>query len=214
MSRTAALTLLCTLVLGACRDAPPEELIDLGPLPPWSLQSEAGQPLGNAELAGKPWVANFLFTSCPSSCPPLARATADLQARVKKWQSPGEPPSVRLISVTVDPVTDTPDVLTAFARKYGADPQLWSFATGDYAVMERLVTDGFLLPIQRSDRPVRGQHGHEGAGVLARPTPLDTAHSLRFVLVDGAGHIRGLYNQDADSLAKLDAALQYFVRHP
>lgn len=185
---------------------PPEELRDLGELPSFSFQTEQGLPLTDATLRGKPWVANFLFTSCPTSCPPLAKATAKLQAKVAAWRPDGGP---RIVSFTVDPVTDTAEVLRTFARTYGADPKIWSFARADYAATEALVTGGFLQPLLRSDRPA----GAPALVVADKPTPFDTAHSLRFVLVDKNGVMRALYDKDDASIDKLDHALRWLAEH-
>lgn len=201
--------LLWALVaLSACAK-PPAELDDLGPLPPFVLVDEAGHTVSDQSLRGTVWAANFLFTSCPTACPPLAKATAELQAKIAPWASDGAP--VRLVSVSVDPMTDTPEVLTAFGRKYGAEPRLWSFLTGNYETMERLVVRGFLQPLLRSDRPVGGA---EDATALTQPTPLDTAHSLRFVLVDQRGHVRAFYDKDDAGQHKLAAALRWLRDHP
>lgn len=190
--------LLLLLTATACHKAP--ELDDLGTLPPWQMTDQTGQPVGDTTLAGKPWVANFLFTSCPSSCPPLARATERLQERVRAWQPKDGAPLARIVSISVDPETDTPERLTEWGRDYHNDPRLWLLATGDYAKMEKLVVEGFMQPIIRKDR-------QPGQPAPETPTPIDTAHGLRFVLVDGRGHIRGLFEQDDAGLAKLDAAL-------
>ncbi len=190
--------------LAACQKAPPE-LDDMGTLPAWQLTDQAGQPVGSATLHGKPWVANFLFTSCPTSCPPLARATAQLQERIRAWQPKDGAALTQIVSISVDPETDTPERLTQWARDYHRDPRLWSLATGPYEAMETLVVGGFMQPILRKDR-------QPGEVPPVTPTPIDTAHSLRFVLVDARGHIRGLFEQDAASLAKLDEALQFLAQ--
>ncbi len=202
--RPLLLPVLLTL-LSACQ-VPPEELTFLGALPPWRFETEQGRPLADSDLKGRPYIANFLFTACPSSCPPLAQATAALQAKMQAWRQPGGP---RIISFSVDPVTDTPEVLRGFARKYGADPKLWSFARADYAATEALVTRGFLQPLLRRDRPP----GSPLAAVAERPTPIDTAHTLRFVLVDSAGRMRALYDKDEDSLERLNTAVRWLAEH-
>lgn len=192
-------------LLVACQ-VPPEELSMYGTLPPWRFETEQGRPIADSDLKGTPYVANFLFTSCPSSCPPLAQATAVLQGKMATWRQTGGP---RILSFSVDPVTDTPEVLRTFARKYGADPKIWSFARADYAATEALVTRGFLQPLLRRDRPP----GSPLAAVSEHPTPIDTAHSLRFVLVDGAGRMRALYDKDEDSLERLDTAVRWLAEH-
>lgn len=196
------------LAMCACAK-PPEELDDLGPLPPFALVDQTGRTVTDQSMRGAVWAANFLFTSCPTACPPLAKATAELQAQLAPWASTGAP--VQLVSISVDPMTDSPEVLTAFAKKYGADPKLWSFWTGNYETMERLVVHGFLQPLLRPDRPVAGA---EDVTVLTQPTPLDTAHSLRFVLVDQRGHLRALYDKDAEGLRKLALAMRWLRDHP
>lgn len=206
MMRTLVL-LFATLLLCGCQ-APPDDLIDLGPLPDWTFVDQQGQAVGSATLKGRPYLANFLFTSCPTSCPPLAQATARLQDRLKAWMPRTGTPPVQIVSISVDPETDTPQVLRTFAQKYGADGRVWKFATtDDYEQMERLVTQGFMLPVVRADRLPDGTLPKD------KPTPLDTAHSLRFVLVGPDGHIRGLYDRDEAGLQKAEKAARWLTEH-
>lgn len=196
--------LLPLLFLIACKRQPPEDMDDLGVVPNWSMTAENGQPIGTAQLKGKVWVVNFLFTSCPTSCPPLARATAQLQARLRELLPTGKPPMVQIVSISVDPETDTPQVLAAFAKKYGADPEIWHFATsGNYDVTEKLATEGFLAPLIRPDPPSAANPD------AATPTAIDTAHSLKFVVVDQNGHIRGTWDKDEAGLEQTVAAVRY-----
>lgn len=194
--------LLLSLILCACSEPP--QLDDMGTLPAWQMTDQTGKPIGSTTLRGKPWVANFLFTSCSSSCPPLARATAHLQELMRAWQPKEGPPLARIVSISVDPETDTPEHLTQWAREYHNDPRLWALATGPYEAMETLVIGGFMQPIIRKDRQA-------GQPAPQAPTPIDTAHSLRFVLIDGQGHLRGLFEQDEASLAKLNDALRFLA---
>jgi protein SCO1/2 len=194
------LAVLCAASAFACK-SPPPPLDDIGTLPAWHMTDQNGAAIGSETLRGRPWVANFLFTSCPTSCPPLARATAKLQERMRVWQPKTGAPLARIVSISVDPETDTPERLTEWGKEYHVDPRLWLQATGTYEAMETLVVGGFMQPIIRKDRQP-GQPPPEA------PTPMDTAHSLRFVLVDANGHLRGLYEQDEAALAKLDADLQ------
>src|SRR5262249_55970346 len=108
----------------------------------------------------------------------------------------GDTPGVHLVSFSVDPETDTPPVLKEYAGRYGANPQRWSFLTGPAESMDKVV-GGYWQIVEKMPRP-------DGAG-------FDIPHSERFVLVDGAGHIRGFYKTDEgglDHLMKdLDAAV-------
>ncbi len=204
-----ALVILAAALLVGCGDPPPPELAEqpMGTLPAWAFTNERGRPIGTKELAGEPYAVNFLFTSCPTSCPPLAQATAKLQAMMGEWRKTGGP---RLVSISVDPASDTPEALRTFARKYGAKASLWTFARADYATMEKLVVEGFYQPIVRKDR----KPGTPVAAIADTPTPVDTAHGIRFVLIDGMGRMRALYEKDDASLAKLDHALRWLSEHP
>lgn len=165
-------------------------LPDLGPAPEFELPESRGTVLRRADLDGQPWVAAFLFTSCPSFCP---RLTEQLK-RVDKAM--GEVP-LRLVAFSVDPKNDTPAVLREYARSHAADGPRWSFVTGEPQTVYRLIRDGFRLAVEeRSDAEAQ-----DGEGIIA--------HSDRFILVDGAGRVRGYYQgTDEASVAQLivDAA--------
>ena len=96
---------------------------------------------------------------------------------------------LRSVSITVDPLTDTPALLSRYAERYGADPERWLFLTGELREIRRIVQDGFRL----SAAPV---DGHTLDPVVF--------HSTRFVLVDRDGVIRGYYDSnDPRALARL-----------
>jgi protein SCO1 len=162
-------------LLAAC--ARPE-LPVLGTLPDFRLVAEDGEAFGAAELKGAPWAADFVYTSCPGPCPALSARMAALQARL--------PASVRLVSVTVDPERDRPEVLRAYARRLGAEAGRWRFLTGKRDAVRRLISEGFKLPV--ADQP---------AGLVA--------HSEKFALVDAELRLRGYYDgNDEASLKRLE----------
>lgn len=198
-----AAALLAALAAGC---SSPPELVDYGEVPEFEFVDQLGQPIGTKQLKGRPWVASFAFTSCPTSCPPLMEAQAKLQEKVSRWTEDPSAPPVTLVTITVDPVTDTPERLKEYGARYEADPKVWRFARGEYKAMAELVTGGFMMPLVRFD-VVPGKVGEE----IVNPTPLDTAHSLKFVLVDGQMRIRGLYERSDEDLERLDKALRYLV---
>ncbi len=210
--RLLALAAMLLMVLTGCQ-TPPPELQDIGQVPEFSFTDQSGQALGTKELAGKPWVANFLFTSCPTACPPLAKATAQIQNSVKSWADGPQYP-VKLVSISIDPVTDTPERLAEFGKEHGADPKMWHLVRGEYDAMEKLVTDGFMMPLMRKDMVEAIGDKTAIEDVKNRPTPVDTAHSISFVLVDGKGRIRGIFRKDDEDLKLLDAALRHLVNNP
>ncbi len=167
----------------------PAALPRLGRLPEFSLTgvtTEGASLLSSRHLAGGPWVADFVFTSCAGPCPALSSNMAMLQRRL--------PASVRLVSFSVDPDRDTPEVLRRYAGRYGADPRRWCFATGDKADVSRLLREGFKLP-WAEDR--------------AAPSGYRVTHSAKFALVDAELTLRGYYDgEDPEALRRLveDAA--------
>jgi protein SCO1/2 len=144
----------------------------LGEAPAFTLASEGGKTVARADLAGKVWIADFIFTRCGGSCPILSSRMAALAVKMR------DVPEIRFVSFGVDPEYDTPEVLAEYGRKLGADPARWSFLHGPRPVVRSLVKDGFKLAIE--DAPADSVE------------PI--LHSTRFVLVDGQGAIRGYYD--------------------
>ncbi|MDQ6940295.1 MAG: SCO family protein, partial [Verrucomicrobiota bacterium] len=85
-------------------------LDSLGTIPEFRLTNQNGQPFGSADLKGKIWVADFIFTSCPGPCPIIS-------SRMAEMQKPLEKSDVHLVSFTVDPQNDTPKVLHEYADR-------------------------------------------------------------------------------------------------
>ncbi len=155
-----------------------EGLPVLGNVPDFKLTSSERADVGNADLRGKLWVVDFIFTSCPGTCPTMSGQMARLQ---KAFAERGLD-DVRSVSISVDPATDSPEVLSEYAKRFGADPQRWVFLTGERAALHALVKDGFKLAVaERSP-----EDDTDGEGIIT--------HSDRFVLVDGTGHLRGYYH--------------------
>ncbi len=154
---------------------PPPVLLQL---PGFTLTDQDGQPFALESLKGKVWVAGFIFTTCPSTCPKISRAMLDLQQRYARNGVP-----VELVSFTVDPENDTPAVLQRYAENLGADQNHWRFVTGPVKDVEALIVGGFKTAIERGRRPV-------DPGAV---TMYDIAHSEQLVLIDGDGGIRGFY---------------------
>ena len=152
-----------------------------GILPPFSLINQEGQPFGIEALRGKVWVANFMFTSCAGICPEMSRKMASLQRKLNS--------QIQLVSISVDPKRDSPPVLKAYGSKYGANFKRWHFLTGKLSTITRLTQEGFGLALSEGEDPKE---------------PI--IHSVRFVLVDGNGQIRGSY--DSNEPARLKALVR------
>jgi protein SCO1/2 len=162
------------VALAAC--SPRAASLDvLGDVPQFELVSQNGQPFHSQALAGKIWVADFIYTTCPGPCPRMTSQMREVQDAVLK--TPAISSNVRLVSFTVDPAQDTPPVLAAYAKLHGASPAMWYFLTGPVPVLQTLDRDAFKL-------------GNVDATMQ---------HSTRFVLVDGQGRIRGYYDTSESS---------------
>lgn len=167
------------------------ELQVLGEIPDFSLTERGGRTVTLADLRGKIWVADFIFTRCGGICPLLTSRMAQLQKEIGLESAP----DLRFVSFSVDPAYDTPAVLREYARSHGAPEQSWLFLTGERDQLHRVIKDGFRLSVAEKE------------GADADPNEMIT-HSDRFVLVDSAGRIRGYYHgTDEESVARLRADL-------
>jgi len=160
-----------------------------GTVPKFELVNQDAQPFGSEQLAGKIWIADFIFTTCPGPCPIIS-------TRMSELQKPLEKSDVHLISFSVDPEKDTPEVLRVYADKLRKEPLRWDFLTGSTAAIYSLSRDGFKLGVSDGSE-------EEGAPI----------HSTRFVLVDRRGAIRGYYDALApDAVTKLLADTNHLLR--
>lgn len=172
-----------------------DELPDFGEVADFRLIDSDGAPVARADLLGQVWVANFIFTSCPSFCPRLSGQMALVQRRLDSVDG------IRLVSFSVDPVTDTPQVLREYGERWGAVPGRWLFVTGERREMYEMVRDGFKLAVEERSP----EEAADGQGIIL--------HSDRFVLVDSRGRIRGYYTgTDDDSVTELVAATLQLAR--
>ena len=119
-----------------------------------------------------------------------------ISSRMSELQKPLEKTDVHLVSFSVDPEKDTPQVLRGYADKLQADPARWDFLTGPKSTIYKLSHDGFKLAVS------------DGSGEQGIPV-----HSTRMVLVDRHGDIRGYYDAtEADAITKLVADTSHLLR--
>lgn len=176
------------------RDPPPV----LYTMPEFQLTDQFGRSFGSQELVGKIWVANFIFTHCPTRCNDLTDSMKKVQKRLKYMRD-----GVYLTSFSVDPEHDTPERLLAYAKKHEAKQSTWRFLTGDASAVKAAVVDGFKQPIAPGE-PLPQGSVHEGDDdVPVGDQLLNITHGTRFVLVDRQHRIRGYYETDEASLDDL-----------
>ena len=162
-------------------------------LPEYERVDQTGQPFTEETLEGQVWVASFIFTSCPSTCPKVTRSMMELQKLYEMHEVP-----VKLVSFTVDPETDTPEVLKRYADTIGADPERWSFVTGELDAISELAGEGFRLGVG-DKQPLEGGR-------------YDIAHSTKLVLVDDRGGVRGYYGVDEQGIDEVFHRSQHVLR--
>ena len=151
-------------------------------VPQFDLIDQDSKPVNLSSLAGKPWIADFVFTHCAGPCPMMTAKMAALRKEL--------PADVRFVSFSVDPEHDSPAVLKEYAAKFEGDEPRWRFVTGNKDTIYK-VAAGML--------------------VTAIPATADAPiiHDERFILVDGEGRMRGVYHsKDDEAMAALkrDAA--------
>jgi protein SCO1/2 len=157
----------------------------LWPIPPWSLTDQRGAPYGSEQLRGFVYVANFIFTRCPTSCPRLTRKMAALVERLRPQRA-----RVRFVSISVDPEWDTPPRLAEYAQRYGIDGEQWRFVTGPHERVLRAIDQGFRVSSGMSAQPRSSDEAFD---------PYALAHSNHFALVDAQGAMRGAYSVEEDA---------------
>ncbi len=165
----------------------------LSQVPAFELVDQDNRPFTSESLRGHVTVAGFMFTSCPSTCPKISRAMLSLQERYAQHKIA----DVELVSFSVDPEHDTPEVLKKYAGHLGADEQSWRFVTGPLAAMKALVVGGFASAMDKQ----MGEHGM-----------VDIAHTTKLALIDAEGNIRGYYGSDEQGLDEVFHRSQHVLR--
>lgn len=144
------------------------------PVPSFSLTERSGAEITMRDMQGKVWIADFFYSTCPGPCPMLSSRLSEIQKHI------ADEPDVRLVSISTDPEKDTPDVLKAYAQRFGATEK-WLFLTGDKTAIYKLANQGFRLTVAEDPS-------------AAEPI----SHSTKLALVDRDGFIRGFYDGIAD----------------
>ncbi len=180
--RLAAILILAVILVSAACSPRAEDLPKFNTVPDFALTDQTGSEFRSSKaLAGKIWVADFIFTTCTGPCPRMSARMRRMQANLAGL------PEVRFVSFTVDPENDTPEVLAEYADRYQADPQRWHFLTGPMDTLHELNRNAFMLG------DVKGN--------------LD--HSTRFVLVDRESIVRGYYiSADSEAMERLEADIK------
>ncbi len=104
------------------------------PLEEFELTDSRGEKFRSEEMKGKVWVVSFFFATCAGTCPKL-------NSNIQYLYDQEELRDVQWVSISVDPVSDTQEVLREYAERFGADPERWHFVRGDLDYIQRLSKD-------------------------------------------------------------------------
>lgn len=138
----------------------------------FAYTNQDGKPFGLSNLKGDLWIANMIFTNCQTVCPPMTANMSRLQQELQKAGAP-----IQLVSFSVDPENDRPEVIKKFAEKFGADFSGWNFLTG-YSQTEigEFAKSSFKAAVQ------------------VQPDSDQVIHGTSFYLVDQTGKIVKKYD--------------------
>jgi protein SCO1 len=178
------LTVLAALLLATLgsREAPAAPLSVYGQVADFALTNQSDSAVSLADLRGKVWIADIIFTRCPGPCLRMTRQMKELQDALL----PGS--QTKLVTLTTDPDFDTPPVLKAYAARFGADPARWMFLTGAKAQIAKLAIDSLKLTTVEK-RPEE------------RESPQDLfVHSTIFVIADKRGQLRGVFETTGETI--------------
>jgi protein SCO1/2 len=140
-------------------------------IPPFSFVNQEGDTVSEKIVEGKIYVTDFFFTTCPTICPVMKRQM------IKVFQQFKGNPEVMILSHTIDPEHDTPQVLNKFAKDLGIKGTQWQFLTGPKDKIYKIGQESYMSTA-KEDKSAEGGYIHSGA----------------FILVDKEKHVRGMYD--------------------
>jgi protein SCO1 len=200
----AAATLLLAVLLMQLKSrvAKGQPLPVIGPIADFTLTNQNGRAVSLADLRGRVWIADIIFTRCPGPCLKMTRQMKELQDAL--------PPGSRtqLVSLTTDADFDTPPVLKAYAERFQADTNRWMFLTGPKRAIANLAIDSLkLTAIEKKPEE--------------RESPQDLfVHSTIFVLADTQARLRGVFETTGEGIdpqqvkTQILAAVSQLEREP
>jgi protein SCO1 len=179
-----------------------QPLLVYGQIADFTLTNQDAGAVSLADLRGKVWVADIIFTRCAGPCPIMTRHMKELQQALPPQSS------AKLVTLTTDPDFDTPAILKAYAERFGTDTNRWMFLTGTKPQIGRLAIDSLKL-----------------SAVEKRPEERDSdrdlfVHSTIFVVVDRQARLRGAFETTGEGVdpkqakAQILAAVEQLEREP
>lgn len=156
----------------------------------FSFVNQYGKTFTQEDLKGKIYVSNSFFTTCKSICPIMNRELTHVYKAFKDRND------LMILSLTVDPETDSVPKLAEHAKNYGVNDDKWWFATGSKKDLYELTRRSFMLTVEEGDGGVD-----------------DFIHTQNFALIDKEKHIRGFYDgTDSVEVARLITDIRTLIK--
>lgn len=157
-------------------------------LPDYTLTNQLGRTVRLSEFRGQALAMTFIFTRCPlpDFCPRLTERFTEVAQRLKEKRD--APRNWRLLSVSFDPLHDTPETLRKYGERWKYDPSVWTLATGAFEQIQPLGS-------------------HFGLYFAREVTPDNMNHNLRTVVIDPRGRLKAVFIGNAWSAEELAEAL-------
>jgi protein SCO1 len=179
------LIIICCLAVVSSRiqSASRPRLPVIGPVADFVLTNQENQVVTLADLRGRVWVADIVFTRCAGPCPRMTRQMESLQAAIPQDST------AKLVTLTTDPDNDSPAVLKNYATRFNADPGRWTFLTGSKSQIAGLAIDSLKLTAVEKKPEER--------------TDADDLfiHSTIFVVVDKQAQLRAVFETGGEGIA-------------
>lgn len=176
-------------LLQAARNFGEVPLRVIGNVAPFTLTSQASQPVTLADFTNHVWLADIIFTRCAGPCPRLTQQMRQVQESLPKESG------AKLVTLTTDPEFDTSAVLKKYGEHFGADFNRWTFLTGTKSEIAAVAANSLKLSAQ----PVKPEEQKDSADLFI--------HTTIFVIVDKHAQLRGFLETGGDGVDWTNAVL-------
>ena len=140
-------------------------------IPAFKFVNQNGDSVTEALVKDKIYITDFFFTTCPTICPVMKRQM------IKVYKEFKDNPQIMIVSHSIDPDHDTPQVLKQYAKDLGVEGNQWQFLTGPKEKIYEIGQKSYMI-VANEDKTAEGGYIHSGA----------------FILVDKDRHVRGTYD--------------------
>jgi protein SCO1 len=183
----------------------------------WELTDHEGKPFSSNQLKGKVWIANFVFTRCPSICPALTQSLKQMHQSLSDLQD-----KVAFASFSVDPEHDRPSILRDYRKKMDIEYSNWVFLTGEKDKVHHLLVKKFFMAVGEKKPLVAAKDTQSNDGGVQKPNPsngqvqanelYDISHSSKLVLFDQNGDIRAYADANPLGMGSLANAARLLAK--